>query len=86
MVMHNGKPLSGATVKYIPEKFLSDALTETATGVTNQTGMAMISLPTGSGPDACPRRGTRHLSRGNHQRRRENPREIQYRKPEEEPE
>lgn len=54
LVTHNGKPLAGATVKFVPEKFLSDALTETATGVTNQTGMAMLTVPTERGPDAPP--------------------------------
>jgi hypothetical protein len=54
LVTHNGQPLAGATVKFVPEKFLSEALTETATGVTNQTGMAMLSVPTERGPDAMP--------------------------------
>jgi hypothetical protein len=43
-VTHNGQPLQNATVKFIPEKFLSDALQETASGKTNPTGMAMITL------------------------------------------
>jgi hypothetical protein len=54
MVTHNGKPLPGATVKFVPEKFLSDALTETASGVTNQTGMTLLSVPVQPGPDALP--------------------------------
>jgi hypothetical protein len=54
MVTHNGQPLAGATVKFVPEKFLSDALTETASGVTNQNGMAMLSVPVQPGPDALP--------------------------------
>jgi hypothetical protein len=54
MVIHNGQPLAGATVKFVPEKFLSEYLTETATGKTNQTGMAMLSVPVESGPDAFP--------------------------------
>lgn len=53
-VLHNGQPLSGATVKFVPEKFLSDYLKETASGKTNENGMAMISLPTEPGPDALP--------------------------------
>jgi hypothetical protein len=54
MILHNGKPLAGATVKFVPEKFLSKYLTETAEGKTNQTGMAMLTLPTEPGPDALP--------------------------------
>jgi hypothetical protein len=53
-ITHNGRPLDGATVKFIPEKFLSEYLTETATGKTDQTGVAMISLPTTPGPDGDP--------------------------------
>jgi hypothetical protein len=44
-VTRNGQPLVNATVKFVPEKFLSDALTETSSGKTNPTGMAMITLP-----------------------------------------
>jgi hypothetical protein len=54
LVTRNGQPLAGATVKFIPEKFLSDALKETATGITNQTGMTMLSVPIEPGPDAMP--------------------------------
>jgi hypothetical protein len=54
LVTKNGQPLAGATVKFVPEKFLADALTETATGKTNQTGMAMLTVPTTPGPDALP--------------------------------
>jgi hypothetical protein len=54
MVLRNGQPLAGATVKFVPEKFVADALTETATGTTNQTGMAMLTIPTEPGPDAPP--------------------------------
>jgi hypothetical protein len=50
----NGNPLAGATVKFVPEKFLSDYLTETPTGTTSENGMAMISLPTTPGPDGDP--------------------------------
>ena len=53
-VTHNGQPLAGATVKFVPEKFLNAYSTETASGTTNQTGMAMISLPTQPGPDGDP--------------------------------
>jgi hypothetical protein len=54
-VVRGGQPLVDATVKFVPEKFLADWLTETATGKTNQTGTAMVSLPiTETGPDAPP--------------------------------
>jgi hypothetical protein len=51
LVTRNGKPLSGATVKFVPEEFLKDALTETATGKTNPTGMAMMTVPPPAEPD-----------------------------------
>ena len=54
IVMHNGQPLSGATVKFIPERFLADDLPETASGTTRQTGLAMISMPAGPGSDTPP--------------------------------
>jgi hypothetical protein len=54
MVTRGGQPLAGATVKFVPEPFLSDTLTEVAQGETNATGMAMISLPSTPGPDALP--------------------------------
>ena len=44
-VLHNGKPLVGAEVKLVPEKFLGDKM-QTASGKTNQNGMAMLSVPT----------------------------------------
>jgi hypothetical protein len=53
-VTHNGHPLEGAIVEFVPEPFLSDSLKETSEGVTNQNGMAMISLPTILGPNALP--------------------------------
>jgi hypothetical protein len=53
-VTHNGKPLEGALVKFVPEKFLSEMLTETATGTTDQAGAAAISLPKFPGPDELP--------------------------------
>ncbi len=53
-VYRNGQPLSGATVKLVPEKFLSEYLTVVPQGKTNQTGMAMISLPTTPGPEGDP--------------------------------
>jgi hypothetical protein len=54
LVTRNGQPLANATVKFVPEKFLDDALTEPATGKTNPTGMAMITVPVVPGPDALP--------------------------------
>ena len=54
MVTRNGAPLVDATVKFVPEKFLSEYLTVTPVGKTNQSGMAMISLPTTPGPDGDP--------------------------------
>jgi hypothetical protein len=53
-VTRNGKPLEGAKVTFVPEPFLKDALPQNAEGVTNQMGMAMISLPVETGPDADP--------------------------------
>jgi hypothetical protein len=46
-VLHNGKPLAGASVKLVPEEFLTDLVT--AVGTTNATGAAPMSVPT-SGP------------------------------------
>jgi hypothetical protein len=53
-IFHNNQPLVGATVKFVPEPFLADALTESPTGNTSDTGMATISLPTTPGPDGDP--------------------------------
>jgi hypothetical protein len=41
----DGRPLSGATVKFVPEKFLGDEI-KTAEGVTNGSGVAAMSIPT----------------------------------------
>jgi hypothetical protein len=43
---HNGRPLVDATVKFIPEKFLSEDLPDAATGTTRKDGVAIVSLPT----------------------------------------
>ena len=40
----DGNPLSGATVKFIPEKFLGDEI-KTAEGITNNAGVASMSIP-----------------------------------------
>jgi hypothetical protein len=51
-VMHNGQPLTGAEVQFVPEKFLGENL-KTATGKTDANGMAMISIPV-KGPNEPP--------------------------------
>jgi len=43
-VTHNGQPLEGAEVKFVPEKFLGDKI-PTATGKTDVNGMAMLTVP-----------------------------------------
>jgi hypothetical protein len=43
-VTYRGQPLQGATVKFIPEKFLGDQI-QTATGETNEFGVAVLSVP-----------------------------------------
>jgi hypothetical protein len=53
-ITHNGKLLEGAVVKFIPEQFLADNLTENAIGTTDQSGVALVSLPTLPGPDEPP--------------------------------
>jgi hypothetical protein len=45
-VTHNGKPLKGALVKFVPEKFLADFYARTAKGETDSNGQATISVPT----------------------------------------
>jgi hypothetical protein len=49
-VMHNGRPLSDAEVKFVPEKFLGENVKE-ATGKTDQNGVAMVSVPTADRTD-----------------------------------
>ena len=48
VVLRNGNPLAGAEVKFVPEKFLGDDI-KTASGVTNSSGRASLSVPT-TGP------------------------------------
>ena len=49
-VTRGGQPLPGATVKFVPEKFLGDEI-QAGQGVTNEHGMADVSMPRGnSGP------------------------------------
>lgn len=43
-VTHNGKPLAGAEVKFVPEKFLGENV-PTAAGTTNENGYVGLSLP-----------------------------------------
>jgi hypothetical protein len=43
-VTMDGGPLAGATVKFIPEKFLGDNI-KTAEGITNGAGVAAMSIP-----------------------------------------
>jgi hypothetical protein len=43
-VTHNGKPLAGAEVRFVPEKYLGKGL-KPATGKTDHNGMAMLSIP-----------------------------------------
>ena len=53
MVTHNGRPLEGADVKFVPEKFLGPNM-KTATGKTDENGVARLSVPTGDGPPGVP--------------------------------
>lgn len=48
-VTRRGQRLQGATVKFVPEKFLGDEI-QTATGQTDELGVALLSIP--SDPDA----------------------------------
>jgi len=50
IVMHHGKPLEGAEIRFVPEKFLGD-IVPIALGETNQVGKANVSVPTGGHPD-----------------------------------
>jgi len=43
-VLHNGQPLAGAVVKFVPEKFLGKNV-KTGTGKTDAHGIAMLSVP-----------------------------------------
>ncbi len=44
-VLHNGKPIEGAEVKFVPEKFLGPNMI-VAAGKTDPSGVASISIPT----------------------------------------
>ncbi|MBU4270703.1 MAG: hypothetical protein KKE86_00895 [Planctomycetes bacterium] len=52
-VTHNGRPLQGAEVKFVPEKFLGENV-QVATGKTDQNGMAMINVPNLTPPGLAP--------------------------------
>ena len=49
-VLHNGKPLAGAEVKFVPEAFLGENM-KTATGKTDPNGVAELSIPTAGSND-----------------------------------
>ena len=53
MVTRNGEPLADAEVRFVPEKFLGDEM-KTATGTTDQNGVAMLSIPVEKGPPGVP--------------------------------
>ncbi len=52
-VTHNGRPLQGAEVKFVPETFLGENI-QVATGKTNKNGTAMISVPGLTPPGIAP--------------------------------
>ncbi len=55
-VTHNGQPLAGADVNFVPEKFLGTNI-QVAKGKTDTNGMAMLSVPTkgqGDPPGVAP--------------------------------
>jgi hypothetical protein len=51
-VLHNGKPMDGASVRFVPEKFLGKNMT-VGSGKTDKNGVAMISIEI-SGPQDLP--------------------------------
>lgn len=51
-VLHNGKPLAGALVRFVPETFLGENI-KPANGTTDKNGVAMISIEL-SGPGEPP--------------------------------
>jgi hypothetical protein len=47
MVLHNGKPLADAEVKFVPEEFLGESMkAAVATGKTDANGSTPLSIPT----------------------------------------
>ena len=51
LITCSGQPLPGATVRFVPEKFLGDAI-KAAEGTTDRFGVAIMKSPAGSG--VCP--------------------------------
>ena len=47
----DGKPLEGATVRYIPESYLGEGTTLTAEGMTDESGIAALSIPADKLPE-----------------------------------
>jgi hypothetical protein len=54
VVLHNGKPLADVEVKFVPDSFIADYLTQTASGKTSSMGEARISIPIEPGSDLPP--------------------------------
>jgi hypothetical protein len=52
-VLRNGRPLADAEVKFVPEKFLGESM-PTASGKTDSSGVATISVPTSGERDDPP--------------------------------
>jgi hypothetical protein len=50
-VTRNGAPLADAEVRFVPDPFLGDYLTQTGVGKTDASGIANISLPREAGSD-----------------------------------
>jgi hypothetical protein len=50
-VAHNGKPVAGAEVKFVPDPCISDYLTQSGVGKTDATGATRIGLPKEPGSD-----------------------------------
>ena len=48
-VTHNGQPLAGAKVVFVPEKFLGGAL-QSGTGITSKAGFANVTSPHAADP------------------------------------
>ena len=75
-VTHNGKPLAGAKVVFVPEKFLGGTL-QSGSGTTVRDGLCHYLLPLcrrSLGPGSL----ARFLPRGNHQGRRKHPGQVQH--------
>jgi hypothetical protein len=53
VVTRAGKPLEGATVRFVPEKFLGPNM-RTATGETDQNGVALMRIPADNGAPGVP--------------------------------